>query len=135
MLSIFDPSFWFDLTPVRLSPWFEKGFFVLFALMLIAGAVLRMRLRAQKMDSLDRKILDRLVAIFFTAGGFGFLWLFFSFEEVQLFGSRAWFLLWIALVVYSLVRTWMFAKREVPALRAKRASQADANKYLPKRNR
>lgn len=128
-------SYWFDQSPVRLSPVFEYGFFFLFAVLAIGAALLRIASKRSTRDSLDKKAFLMAGNMLGWLSAFGFLWLFTSYEEVQFFGMRAWFLLWVIAFVICAYRVYRFVKVEAPELRERRQSQADANKYLPRRAR
>lgn len=127
-------SYWFDLTPVRMSPAIEVFFFVLFASMIIVGSVFRI-MRKNKTDKFERIILTRSANLNTVFGVLGLLWLFFSFQEISHFGMRAWFLIGLVAFIFFLVKLLYYAKRKVPVLRAAEQSKAEANKYLPRSNR
>lgn len=131
---IFSPSFWFDLTPTALSPLFAQIFFVLFALLVLAGAVVRIIAKNNTADKYQRIVTERCGRIAFVGGMLGFIVYFFTFEEIQFFGARFWFLVWGIAVLAACVRVWMYAKKTVPQLRLRDQSRADTNKYLPRRN-
>lgn len=130
---LFQPSFWFDLTPVSLSPFFERLFFVVFALFVIGGATLRIVARNNTMDKYVRIAVQKGARIALGFGIVGFVMYFFTFEEIQFFGARFWFLLWMTALVIAVVRLVRFVKKEVPQLRHRDQSRVEANKYLPRR--
>lgn len=132
---LIEPSFWFDLSPDFLSPAFSKGFFLLFAALIVAGAVVRIIARSKTADRFAREIRLRIGSLLLTTGIFGMVWFFFSFEGIRLFGARFWFLGLIVMAIVWAVTIWRYAKTEVPQMREKAKSQADANKYLPRRSR
>ena len=132
---LIDPAFWFDLTPVRMTPVFETLFFVLFATLLIAGSVIRIYVRNRNLERYVAQAWRRAAKIASVSGVLGFVILFFAFEEVQFFGSRFWFLAWFVGVAIAVALTVRFVKRDVPVLRVREQSRADVNKYLPRRTR
>lgn len=125
-------NFWFDLTPVRMSPAIEIGFFVAFSLLVISGLVIRI-LRKNRQDKFEREVMKRIVTLNLSVGLLGLAWLFLSFEEIQIFGSRFWFLLLALILIIVTIRIVMYHRREVPRLRLLEQSKAEANKYLPRR--
>lgn len=129
------PSFWFDLTPTAMGPGFERLFFIVFAAMVIAGAATRIAARNKLTDKYERIIALRAANLAFAFGLVGFLIYFFTFEEIEFFGARFWFLVWLGALVVGVVRLVRYAKKEVPALRHRDQSRVEANKYLPRRNR
>jgi regulator of protease activity HflC (stomatin/prohibitin superfamily) len=132
---LIDVHFWFDLTPIRMASAFEGMFFGLFALFVIAGAVIRMMVRNRSYEKYRAEMFKRVAGILTTTGVVGLIWFFFTFEEIQFFGARFWFLVIIAGVVVSLVQLKRFMKREVPALQHREQSRSEVNKYLPRRSR
>lgn len=127
------PSFWFDLTPVSLAPFFERAFFVVFALFIIGGATLRIMGKNNAMDKYSRILVQKSARLAMVFGIVGFVIYFFTFEEIQFFGARFWFLLWFIALVIAVVRLVRFVKKEVPLLRHRDQSRVEANKYLPRR--
>ena len=135
LLPLFDWHFWFDLTPIRMSAPFEAGFFVLFAVAIIAGAVIRMYVRNAKLEKYRAEIFRRLAVIDTIAGIAGFVWFFFTFEEIQFFGARFWFLFIVIGVGIAKIRLYRYMRKDVPMLQHREQSRAEVNKYLPKKHR
>lgn len=130
-----DWHFWFDLTPTRLASTFEAMFFALFALTIIAGAVIRMMVRNGSYDKYRAEMLKRIAGICSMTGIVGLVWFFLTFEEIQFFGARFWFLVILVGVVVAVIRLILFVRREVPVLQHREQSRAEVNKYLPRRSR
>jgi hypothetical protein len=135
LFPLIDWHFWFDLTPTRMAAPFESGFFALFALAIIAGAVMRMYVRNAKLEKYRAELFRRLAAIDTAAGIAGFVWFFFTFEEIQFFGARFWFLAIVLGVAIAKIRLYTYMKKEVPQLQHREQSRAEVNKYLPKKHR
>lgn len=132
---LFDWHFWFDLTPTRMSPMFESGFFFLFVLALAAGAVLRMMVRNGKYDKYKAIVFKKIAALCSWSGIAGMIWFFFTFEEVQFFGSRFWILIGFVCIAIAKFSIWRYVKKEVPLLKHREQSRSEVNKYLPRRKR
>jgi len=130
-----DWHFWFDLTPTRLASTFEAMFFALFALCIIAGAVIRMMVRNGSYDKYRAEMLKRIAGICSMTGVVGLVWFFLTFEEIQFFGARFWFLVILIGVIVAVIRLIRFVKREVPVLQHREQSRAEVNKYLPRRSK
>ncbi|MFA6018412.1 MAG: hypothetical protein WCT28_04200 [Patescibacteria group bacterium] len=130
-----DWHFWLDLTPTRLASTFEAMFFAVFALSIIAGAVIRMMIRNGSYDRYRAEMLKRIAGICSTTGVVGLIWFFLTFEEIQFFGARFWFLVIFVGALIAVLRLIRFVKREVPVLQHREQSRADVNKYLPRRSR
>lgn len=135
MLNIFDVTFWFDLTPVRMGNLFSSLFFVLFAGLIIAAAGMRIARRNAGVDKATKRFLANFSGKATTWGILGFLWLFFSFEEISFFGSRFWFLLWALGVAFAARKLWIHWKKEMPEERLRRTLSVTQNKYIPRRSR
>ena len=118
-----------------MSAAFEAGFFGFFALAIIAGSVIRMVIRNGKYDRYQIITLKKIASLCSAAGVVGLAWFFLTFEEIQFFGSRFWFLIWAVAVIAGAVSIVRYVKKEVPALQHREQSRADVNKYLPKRAR
>src|SRR3989338_6178764 len=56
-------SFWFDLTPTRMAATFEAGFFAFFALIIVAGSVIRTMIRNGKYDRYQAIILKKIATL------------------------------------------------------------------------
>lgn len=128
-------SFWFDLTPTRMASVWEAMFFAFFALMILGGSVLRMVVRNGKYDRYRGIVLKKIATLSSWLGASGLVWFFFTFEEIQFFGSRFWFLLWALSLIVGVCVIIRYIKKDVPALQCREQSRADVNKYLPKRSR
>jgi phosphatidylserine synthase len=135
MLNIFDFTFWFDLTPVRMGSLFSSTFFVVFAGLIIAAASMRIAKRNAGVDKAMKRFLENFSGKATTWGILGFLWLFFSFEEISFFGSRFWFLLWAIGVALASRKLWIHWKKEMPEERLRRAASVAQHKYIPRRSR
>ncbi len=135
LLPLVDWHFWFTMTSVRMAASFEAVFFGLFVLCLVAGAVIRMMVRNARYDKYKAIVLKKIASVCSWAGITGLLWFFLTFEEVQFFGSRFWFLIWIVSICIALVMILRYVEKEVPLLKHREQSRADVNKYLPRRAR
>lgn len=132
MENLFNPSYWFDLTPVRMSSTFEIGFFILFSVFILAGLSFRI-MKKSRTDKYERISLEKATNLCLVIGLLGLLWLFLSFEEISIFGARFWVLLLGLGFLISLVQQYRYHKLKVPQLRMLEQSKAEVNKYLPRR--
>ena len=108
------------------------GMFVVF---LVLGIIGRMVVDRRGEDRYKLEIGSRISTLFVTMGIFGVILFFFSFEQIQLFGGRFWYPIWIVATIvwaFFLVR---YMKRDVPAKRAREESLREQGKYLPRRAR
>lgn len=114
---------------------FSTGFFIFFALLAITAALLRIVAKRSLRDAYDKVAFRMAGNMAAWLSVFGFVWLFCTYEEVQVFGVRAWFILWMLIFIGCAVRVFMFVRKEAPALRLKNASRSTVNAYLPRRAR
>ena len=135
MSPLFSLSFWFSLQQNALSPGFARAFFILFALIVIVGAVIRLMSRQKKEDRYTTRLYRKAAAVGITMGLLGLVWLFFAFEEVYLFGARFWFLIWLVGLATWIGFVVQFGKKRIPELRKEDAHLAEANKFLPKKKK
>ncbi len=135
MLTIIDPLFWFDMTPVRMGSGFTTTFFVVFAALIISAAAARIAKRNAGVDKPMKRFLENVAGKATTWGILGYVWLFFSFEEISFFGSRFWFLLWALGAGYAAYKLHIHWHKEMPEERLRRTVSVSQNKYLPRRAR
>ncbi len=135
MSPIFDPAFWFLLTPNALSPLFEQIFFIGFSLLIVAGAIAHIIARNKKKDKELTKVFKWIGQMFYSMGIIGIVWFFFTFELIYFFGARFWFLIWVAGFIAWTIYIIYYAKWQIPKLREERAAKSQHNEYLPRRNR
>ncbi len=102
--------------------------------MILGGLLLRI-VKKTKENKYEREVFGRLARLCLTVGVVGLVWSFFSFEEIQIFGSRFWLLLIVIWVVSWLISIYRYWTIEVPDMRVREQSKAEANQYLPRRAR
>jgi len=135
MMKLLTLSFWFQNPPLAMSSAFNGGFLLFFALLAIGGALLSMLSKRSLKDAYDKQAFRMSAAMMGWLSFLGFVWLFNSFEEVQIFGVRAWFLLWVLVAIACIIRVVKFVKKDAPKLRETNASRSAVNAYLPRRAR
>lgn len=113
---------------------FSYGFFIFFALLAIGAALLRIVAKRTVRDVYDKQAIRMAGNLIAWLSFFGFVWLFCTYEEVQIFGVRGWFILWVLAFIVGAVRIALFVKN-APELRVKNASRSSVNQYLPRRSR
>jgi nitrate/nitrite transporter NarK len=129
-----DYRYWLNPSPVPLGPSLVSGILSFFAWFLIAAIVLRLAAHGlRKKDALRAEILRRFARILSTTGLLGLLFLFFTYEQLPLFGMRLWFLLLFALFLVWLGRFVAYAVREYPQKRHQLDERRQLEKYLPKK--
>lgn len=132
---IFDLAFWFRLQPIALSPFFHQAFFLIFASLLVAGAVARVVARRKTQDRLLARLYRQIANFMLTMGLLGFMWFFFTFEEAYLIGARFWLLVWGFIAIYWLYGIVRYARVTIPEERERLEARSEGDKYLPRRSR
>lgn len=125
-------QFWFDRNPPPLLPFFEKAFFIVYILVLIAAIVFGVFERKAK-DPTQRTLFEKLRRKETTFGIMGLILAFFSYERTP-FLSMHFFtgLLWILVpgVWGAMILWWRF--RVAPKLQKQSVERKEFEKYLPK---
>lgn len=135
MSSFFQPTYWLTLQPPEVDGLAGNVLFGVFVAFLVLGIIGRIVVERRGDDQYKKEIGNRISSLLITMGIIGVILYFFSFEEVQLFGARFWYLLWIIAVLvwgFFLVR---FVRRDIPAKREREETLKAQAKYLPHRRR
>lgn len=128
-------KFWFDLTPPSLAVGFLVFGLVLLVLLIIVGIIFNLLAKKNKANRLFVKTANMISQASFTMGPIGLLLLFFAYEEIRLFGSRFWFLLWaIGLLVWLGFILYQHFK-VAPRLKRAEEIRRQREKYLPKKKK
>ena len=131
MPPIFTPTYWFDTTPEPLAPIALPVIGGLLALTLLAGIAAKV-LSKKKSDSLYwSKGGEKMASLCFTMAPIGALLLWFAYEQVQFFGMRAWFVVWVLAAGWWKLRILMYLWRTAPAQAADYAERARIQKWIP----
>ncbi|MEK7105455.1 MAG: hypothetical protein AAB865_02120 [Patescibacteria group bacterium] len=129
---LFRPAFWFNANPAPLSTAGERTLFIVFAVFLVLGAIIRMVATHRSEDRHVTEVFSRIGRLGVTMGLLGLLAFFFMFENVPLLGARFWLLVWgVGLIVW-IVTIVRYIVKVVPAERAEELARQEREKYLPK---
>ncbi len=135
MSSLLQPMYWLTLQPPEVGGLLGSIVFGFFVAIFILGIIGRMVVDRKGSARYKKEIGNRISTLLVVMGLLGVLLYFFSFEEIQLFGARFWYPVWIvvtAVWVFFLVR---YVKRDVPAKRAREQHLREQGKYLPHQHR
>jgi len=132
MSSLFQPSYWFTMAPPEVGGLIGNLIFVLFIGVLVFGIVGRIVADRKGDDRYVREIGNRISTLLVTMGVLGLILFFFSFEQIELFGARFWYVIWVIAVVVWSVRIVRYVKRDIPDMKARSESLRARAKYLPK---
>ncbi len=130
---VFSWSYWFTLRPASMQTVTLFIVFGVFGALLVASVVIRILLRRNKITK-RRVVFERVSRLTATMGAIGLVILFFSYEQVRLFGSRFWYVLWVLGTLVWAGCIVHFATRVLPAREAKDAVTKEKAKYLPSRH-
>ncbi len=125
------PSFWLDIHPMAFNPGSQRVLFIVFAVLLVVGAIIRMVAGRRSEDRHVTEVFNRVGRMGVTMGILGLVLFFCSFEEVVLLGSRVWYLVWAAGLLVWVAGIVRYVKKIVPAERAEALAEAERRKYLP----
>lgn len=135
MSSLFQPSYWLTLQPPEIGGLLGNVVFGVFIAFLVLGIIGRIVVDRKGADRYKKEIGNRISSLLITMGILGVILYFFSFEEIQLFGARFWYPLWIIATLVWMFFLVRFVKRDVPAKRAREESLRAKWKYLPHQHR
>lgn len=126
-------GYWFNIRPMPMPTFWLIGLDVFFGLFILGGIVAAVL--SKKKDVFLAKRLLKFSRLGWATGLLGFFWLFFSYEQAVVLGSRFWFLillLVLGLRLFFLVRDLV---KNLPKERAAMAERERFLKYLPKKKK
>lgn len=135
MSSFLQPSYWFSMTPPEVGGLLGNIVFGVFVVVLILGIIGRIVVDRRGDDRYRKEIGSRISSLFITMGLLGVVLFFFSFEEIQLFGARFWYLIWVIAVLVWTFFIVRFVKRDIPEKRTREIALREQAKYLPQQHR
>ena len=134
-IQFFNPLNWLTMQPPVVDSLFGKIVFGVFLVLFLLGIISRIVLSQRTYDRYVMMMGKRLVLCFTTMGFLGLMIYFFSYENIQLFGARFWYPLWVLGLIVWGVFLARFIIRDVPALREKNVREHAKSKYIPGRKR
>lgn len=130
-----DPSYWFTLRPAEVGGLSGQMIFGFFVLLFVLGIVGRIVSLQKKDDRYIRDLGQRAGTLLITMGLLGVFFFFFSYERIQLFGSRFWYVFWlIGFVVWAFFLI-KFARQTIPQMKERETMRAEKQKYFPPRHK
>ncbi|MBI2473178.1 hypothetical protein HYV70_01330 [Candidatus Uhrbacteria bacterium] len=133
MLSFFRPTYWFTMDPPQVGGLLGNAVFVLFVLCVVLGVIGHIVTDRHKKDRYVRQIGKRVSTLLVTMGMLGVALYFFSFEEIQLFGARFWYPVWIIAVMVWTLLIIRFVRIEIPRSQQQTQTRQAIAKYLPRK--
>lgn len=109
--------------------------FGVFVGVLILGIIGRIVVDRRGDDRYKKEIGSRISSLLITMGVLGVILFFFSFEKIQLFGARFWYLVWIIATLVWAFLLVRYVKRDVPRKREREVALREQAKYLPQQHR
>jgi len=126
-------QYWFTLRPFPMPTSWIIGLDIFFGLYIIAGIVFA--IMSRRVEPQLGKRLRRFSKLGWTLGLVGYTWVFFSYEEAVLLGSRFWFLFILAGTAVWAGFILRDIKKNLTRERGEQAERARFQKYLPKKSR
>lgn len=130
-----NPMYWFTIDPPIVTGLGGNILFATFALLFVFGVVARVVASNRTQDRYVQQLGERVGTMLVTMGILGVILFFISYERIQLFGARFWYPVWLGGFVFWIVMLVRFAKRDIPAMRAKAQSRSAVSKYLPRKKK
>lgn len=128
------PKYWFSLAPAPLTGLTEKIMLLFFLFVFVVGAFFRFKSRAKKQsDRLKNLAWQNLSHCGLIMGSLGLLILFFSFENIRLFGSSFWYVFWLIGLLVWLAKIWHNYYHIAPQEKVKEEQRRHKAKYLPRK--
>lgn len=134
-MNIFNPLFWLSIESANVGGSLGKVMLGFFLLLILVGVVCRIVLMQSSKDRYLKLIGKRLITCGLTMGIIGVVLFFFSYEGIQLFGARFWYLVWVIVFIAWVIVLVKFAMKEVPDMRNKDVKQHAKSKYIPGRKK
>jgi hypothetical protein len=120
-------TYWFNLRPGTLIPAAQR-IFIAGLIILIAGSIILAIFK--KRGGIYRGFLNRLYVFSVSNAVIGFIFLFFTREEIPFLSARFWLLIWLISMII-----WLFfilkKLKAIPAQRQKLEEERERKKYLP----
>lgn len=129
---LFSLGFWFHIYPPLTSS-YVLGILVVFFVALLATGLFVYRCVRKCEDKHAARGKRRLAHWFLTWAILGLFWTFFTYERINLFGSRFWLLIGFIVAVVWLVFIILYRLRVAPKLQKQDQERAEFEKYLPKK--
>ncbi|MCX6715168.1 MAG: hypothetical protein NTX72_05145 [Candidatus Uhrbacteria bacterium] len=130
-----NPLFWLSIAAANVDGLPGKLILGFFLLLILIGVVCRIVLMQSSKDRYLKLIGKRLVTCSLTMGITGVILYFFSYEGIQLFGARFWYLIWVVAFIAWVTVLVKFVMKEVPEMRNKNVNQHAKSKYIPGRKK
>mgnify|MGYP001607231297 FL=1 len=126
---MFSLSWWFELVPI-VDALTLRALFIAGILLLLVGGIIRMVSKKRSEDRFAREIVLRAASVLVVMGLLLVLYWFFAFEQIPLLSARFWILIWIIVLLFWVWRVIRFARKTVPAERARLNQTAEQRKYF-----
>ncbi len=133
--NLFQPSFWFDLTPAPLLASSETFLFGFFGFMILFGVIIRLVASRRSDEPLVIKGFQQVGYVLLVMGIVGLFLFFFSYERIQFMSARFWYLLWAAGTIAWLVHIVRYFTHIVPSKLEAKKIKIEQSKYFPKKKK
>lgn len=134
MSAFLQPTYWLTLQPPEVGGFLGSVVFGVFVALFVLGIIGRIVVAPRGDERYKKEIGNRIATLLITMGLLGVILFFFSFEEIQLFGARFWYPVWVMAILVWMFFLVRFVKRDVPAKRAREEALKTQGKYLPRQH-
>ncbi len=114
-------------------PWFDRAIAIVMAALLVAGFGSSIyAFWAKGFERETRKLLKRYASLGISSGLSGLALWFFNWQGVPVLSMRFLWIVWFGCFAYWAFTIARYQQKELPMIRAARAQQEEARKWLPK---
>lgn len=132
--NFFDPSYWLTFSPPSVGGTSGNMIFGFFILFFVLGIVVRIVANNRTEDRYLKIIANRLAAWFITMGLLGVMLYFFSFEGINFFGAKFWYIVWVIITLIWFSYLFKVFKK-IPEIKDKAVQNREKYKYFPPRKK
>ena len=131
-VKFFNLSYLFDLQPA-IYPSTINLMVGFFGLILIAGMVIKIYNKINKLEKIKAKLLEKYANLLLTLGFLGLALTWFRYERINLLSARFWLLLWLMLTIIWLYKILNYQFKTLPKIKKDSENKKLLQKYLPKK--
>ena len=112
-----------------------KIMLAVFALIIIAGLIVKIYQATKKLEKFQAKLLKKYFSLLTTMGFWGLVMAVLRYERVPLLAARFWMIIWLAVLIVWLYPIIKYQWQVVPAAKKQAEEKKLFQKYLPKKGR
>jgi len=134
-IPLYQPGYWLTLQPPEVGGGLGHLLFVFFLLVFLVGMTARIIGPQRVTDKYAKKIVKKIGAMLVTMGLLGVFLFFLSYEDVQLFGARFLYPIWLLGFLGWGGHLYWFFKKKLPQTRQQQQQLQTQRSYLPRKKK